>query len=143
MMAIYTHYHFQFSDKEIDQLVALVPAWIQGQKIDQRKLTRQVRNFAVRYGLVPALHGEYVLTTAPDTIYDLPTEVLWRLVKPIIGRHSGYTIVADPAWPHSLNLAKGDIASIGFALYRLSQAGYITFDSAGSIWRIEVLDRHA
>lgn len=128
---------WDFDAKEIQQIVGLMIAWVANLKIDQRKLSKQVRKYARAYGLAPA-NGEFVLSVNIDPLNDLPVEALWRLVRPMIEKSSGYTIVNDRAWAHSLNLDKDDIAGREAILYKLDRAGYITFNSSGSIWRIDI-----
>lgn len=134
-----TYSVFVFSSDEIDQIANLMSAWVANLKIDQRKLSKQVRKYARSFGLVPA-RGEFVMSVNVDPLNDLPIEALWRLVKPMIEKSSGYSIIKDRAWAHSLNLNKDDIAGREAILYKLDRAGYINFNAIGSIWRIDIID---
>jgi len=80
-----------------------------------------------------------------DFVHCMPTEALWKMVEPIVRDRSGYSITADRRWrtfdvweagnKHSTN---DDINKIFRILVHLQMHGYIIFQAAGSIWRVEI-----
>jgi len=143
-------YAYRFNDKEIDQIVLLVKAWIDGLKIDLRHYTPQVRKYARDVYLLDrwnTLQEKWQFNHCFDAEWDTPTEVLWRMIKPMIIDHSGYSITKDRRW-NNLNLDciksvpmdtdSSTVAAIERILLKLDFEGYINFQSAGSIWRIEI-----
>lgn len=130
---------FEFNDKEIDQIVELVNSWVHGLKVDQRTLTANVRKYARCYNLVPAPKNfsKYsIVSTYCDPLYDIPVEALWRAVKPMIATNSGFSITTHQGWAKLNITRKRDIQEIERVLLKLDMEGYITFQSAGNIWRI-------
>jgi hypothetical protein len=121
---------WNFSDKEIDQIVDLVKIWVSGSTnpIDRRKYTKDVLYWATRYNLIimgkdvkewdyqaeKETHPWYVkkwgknryYTTGGsdfDCEYGLPVEALWRLTQPIFKNGKGFsTITKSKEW-HNLN----------------------------------------
>lgn len=104
-----------------------------------------------------------------NLLHDLPDEALWRLVRPIIEETSGYyTITHHRGWiqlgiwsasdthmwesknPYLIE-HDNDYRTNGERIYtpfmrsvlnRLMVAGYIWFQSAGTVWQVTVKDEH-
>lgn len=139
-------------DKECSQIIGLVEAWSRGsQKIDRRRYTKMVIRFADKAGLIAKRDdGRYYTSSDlvdhryffPDT--DLPPQILWRMVEPIVGQHSGYSIIKNPDWCNlniypegSRSHSERDVKAIEVILMVLERAGFIDFQTAGTTWRIE------
>lgn len=106
----YTWVIYEFTDKEIDQIVELVKLWSAGNglPIDRRRFTRQVLKYAEYWGLikqgkdcvnwnwetsqeelawyVKSPERWYISNELNkfDPVYNMPQEALWRIVKEII-----------------------------------------------------------
>lgn len=119
---------YEFSDKEIEQIVELVHKWADGSSspIDCRKFTKQVRQWAENWSLIQK--G----TEMPQTKYNsetqewdypwyvkqwgknryyihselrlfqpiryIPQEALWRILKPMIQERQGFSISTLRDW---------------------------------------------
>jgi len=165
------HNGYTFTQGEIDQLVSLTLAWANGgiRPIDQRKYSKTVLNYArsnhlveyhCKHGVI--IQGAYYLSDdcpkcrarkthwrlypATDkyfTVYLLPVYVLWRLVDPIIGDRTGYSVARDQQW-YNLNIYPANIQHHTIAdfiemlrvLATLAQYRFINFHYAGEIWQI-------
>lgn len=124
---MYKFGYFEFTEKEIDQILSLIDGWVAGlnSPIDRRRYTKNVLKYAHHYGLLclgselPKRYsyetGEYETpkeglrnpdrsfyhrdSRAFDFLTDCPVEVLWKLVEPIIDESSGYyTILKHRGW---------------------------------------------
>lgn len=106
---------WEFTSKEIDQIVALVKLWTNGSILPVRRAgySKQVIEYAVRYGLLieraksknvtPRLYtAEGIAFSNVPGFGNLPIEAVWRLVEPMLaGKESiGYTIVYHKGWQH-------------------------------------------
>lgn len=123
---------WQFSDKEIDQIVKLVQKWATGSltPIDRRRYSKQVLDYAERYKLIkkgsdmkmkPFLdENDNMGMRLPDWVkpdryhisdddifdpaWNLPQEVLYQILKPALEKSSGRSIVRSKVWLQ-LNIA--------------------------------------
>jgi hypothetical protein len=124
---MYKFHYFDFSEKEIDQILSLIDGWCAGlnRPIDRRRYTKNVVSYAHRFGLLclgSELKHRYNYQTQEtelpemgkkypnryfferesrkfDFLHDCPIEILWRLVEPIIDESSGYyTILKHKGW---------------------------------------------
>ena len=99
-----------------------------------------------------------------DAFYSAPIEAIWRIISPILKEHHGfYSIISDKRWVdlcvwnygsnewNRKNEARvehyNDHRTFGESVYLpkmyeylalLARAGYIIFQHAGDIWRVEV-----
>lgn len=155
---------YVFDDKEIDQIVELVRRYSSGSTvpIDKRKVSRQVVEWGLNWNLLQrgqALRtwdGKtpwYVKKYGVGRVYlssgvfsprwNLPVEALWRLVKPMVMEHSGFSITKNRGW-YDLNIypttdeshSERDLEEMWEILAYLHQYHYIRFSSAGNIWQI-------
>jgi hypothetical protein len=145
-----------FSSKEIDQICELVKRWAKGDAclpVDARKLTKQVKEYALHWNLLERREGRLYITTgyAFNVCYSLPIEALWRLVQPMLKEGiTGYSIVNSPMWmalgiaPQNNRFAtEQELHEKEHILLELSAHHYINFQMAGSIWRIDREERAA
>lgn len=140
---------WQFSDKEIDMICTLVRKWTLGHitLIKRASLTKQVIKYALDWGLLE-LRGKrlyFPLYSSFRPRYDLPTECLWRMVKPMLSteHHTGYTIVNNPLWSslniypqNSIHAKDGDMEEKQDILLELDKHHYIFFQFSGTTWNI-------
>jgi len=155
---------WNFNDKEIDQIVTLVKQWASGSgmPIDRRKFTRNVIDYARARGIIALgdhcrkWNGElewYVRSKKRYYInsdlgkfhprWCLPQEAIYRLVKPMLEKHSGFSITSNKGW-HDLNIycskdhlfTNKSIEEMMDILNLLASWGYLIFQYAGSIWCI-------
>lgn len=139
---------FDFSDKEIDQICALVKRWVQGytSPIDARKFTKQVREWGIAWGILAKKHGRlYTQGDGFSALHNMPVEALWRMVEPMLREDgtTGYSVVNNKGWdllniyPQNSKYASGrDLDAKIDVLLKLSQWHYIHFQMAGSTWAI-------
>jgi|SRR5579859_48842 len=147
---MYTFSIYDFSGKEIEQIVALVKRWADGDvwnPVDARTLTKQVKAYAVGWALLAKRDGRLYLTSGSMFIPRayLPTEALWRLVQPMLREDgaTGYSIVNNLQWKH-LNIyeqnnkyaSDRDLREKEDILLELSRHHYINFQMAGTTWCI-------
>lgn len=101
---------------------------------------REVIRHAKTWGFVVAAENNKTVYINKATSYltglDLPDEVLFAIVKPALQVHSGFSITKHSVWQY-LNFHQDDVQSMEKVLFRLHDAGFITFASAGTVWRIE------
>lgn len=155
-MNTYQFHHWNFTDKEINQIVTLVKAWSNGgiMPIDCRKYTRNVIAYATGMQLLRtgnASNGEnekrlYLTGSAHfSPRHDMPVESLWRIVKEIMGERRGYSVSCQKGWL-DLNIwpnghqfhTNRDYTEIVAILNELCLHHYIIFQYGGSIWSIYV-----
>lgn len=157
-------YEDNFSEKEIDQLCALVKRWsIQDiyRPIDARKFTKHVKDWARSYWLLEQ-RGKRLYVTCCSNYKNvsglafyvrlLPIEVIWNIVKPMIGdaESIGWSIGNKPEWEtldiyprkSKYHTDKDEQQMIDILLL-LSQHHYIYFQIAGSVWDIRIEKRDA
>lgn len=164
---------WDFSDTEIDQIVKLIDLASSLNPLDRRRYTRQVQEFALSRNLVywQCRHGIQGRTWAPyppldeckdcrredwrlyaepsrwDPSQDLPVEALWRIVDPIIGERTGFSIARQRNWQR-LNIweegskyaTERDYLAKLQVLNKLFFHRYIIFQYAGSVWQITRLE---
>lgn len=155
---------YDFSEKEIDQIVVLFKRYCSGSTmpIDRRKVSRQVVEWGLNWGLLA--RGEnlknyqnetpwYVKERGLNRVYftrgvcspkwALPVEALWRLVENMVKEHSGFSITKNPGW-YQLNIypatngshSDRDLGEMFEIFVHLDMWGYIRFSAAGSCWQI-------
>lgn len=166
---MYKYCVYNFDDEEINQICELVKLWSAGMStpIDRRKYTKQVIRYAHTFKLVQTgveikqtYYGNkdryvdiryYPAHTNDFQPVYMPQEALWRLLENTLKNCTGgYSIVKDRIW-YALGLQpdcggtsfKPDIDGIWNILFQLSKWRYIKFQSAGSIWRIDVTEEKA
>ena len=167
---MYRNSVFDFSDKEIDQIVEMVKNWGGGDTspIDRRKVSRQVMRWAEGWGLVKRGSdmcdwdgsvpwfvkdaGRFYYSSGQDFmgVWVLPQEALWRLVEPMVRDRRGHSITRDSRW-NELNIyAEGQTGWSARALGEmirvlciLDQWGYLVFQYAGSVWAITLTPENA
>jgi hypothetical protein len=140
-----------FTENEINQIVSLVKEMGRSLPIDRRCYTKNVLKWAKSFDLIydgeqkrwkNEVSGKFYINTRFD-LYYLPAIALWRLVDPIIGKSTGYSISSYKEW-ESLNIAPTsskfhtdrDMAAMYDILGRLDQYHFIILQSAGTIWQI-------
>ena len=127
--------------REITQYQDLYRRWF---RADQRVLpqySQAVRDHARAHCFIaPDERGRmFIGKWSHLTGLDLPAEVLWAFVQPAVAQHSGYSIVKHPIW-RELNIDhRTEVGQIERALILLDAAGFITFQSAGTLWCIDLL----
>ena len=145
----YTFSVYNFTSKEIDQIVTLVVEWTGGRvlPIDQRRHTKNVLEYAERWLLLDIrVDGRLVPGEGHfQACYDLPTEALWRIVSPMFDgqRSRGHSIARRSEWL-TLNIwpvgnKRASAASLQEqidVLDRLASQGYLLVQMAGSVWEI-------
>jgi hypothetical protein len=112
----YTHWHWAFSEREIDILVEQIKNHNQGfsNPIDRRRVPQVVQDYGKERGLFAIGEdnrwyyaggwmrgGANALAMSPfDTVRDAPIEALWRLIEPLIGPSGsiGHSINRDRRW---------------------------------------------
>lgn len=167
---------YNFSDKEINQIVELVHLWSTGSMlaVDRRKHTKQVINYATRWNLIikgcDIVEWDYKTETRGmpywakanryypkmrsfNPVWDLPQEVLWRLVEPMIKfDHIGFSITKNKGWQvfgiwqNGTKQFKEDdcwIDQMRDILNKLASWSYIIFQYAGSVWQITLTPEKA
>jgi len=125
---MHKHWHWEFSDKEIDQIVELASHYGSGkqtglmnrwQALDMRKVSKKVFEWAKASNLIKlgrdmvdcfGKHRWYVKEGGLDRwyisdghqfsyVHYLPPEAMWRMVSPILDRGKGYhTITSAKEW---------------------------------------------
>jgi hypothetical protein len=156
---------YSFSSKEIDQICELVKRWSHGdvfRPVDARKLTKQVKDYAANWNLLEKRNGRLFIKSASswnnvtpgifNVVHNLPVEVLWRLVQPMLKNDTyiGYSIVNSKLW-YDLGIAPQNDRHVTDVelqekediLLKLSCHHYINFQMAGSVWGIYVEERVA
>lgn len=103
------------------------------------KSDMEMRKFIVNRGAVHSRTRHINTDYISRDITDLPDAVIWHMLKPTIEKYTGYSITTDRIWIYDCNFYEGDTLAIEKLLIRLHMAGFITFYSAGSIWRIEIV----
>ena len=185
---------WDFNDKEIDQIVAIVVFSSQGNPndfidingvIDRRKVSKNVFVWAKNWGLIAQgkdivnYKGElphwvknrnrwYIYTGNGhfDALHCVPSEAIWRIISPILKEHKGfYSIISDKRWVDLCVWNRGskewdrkndarveyynDHRTFGESVYLpkmydylgfLALKGYIIFQHAGDIWRVEIIE---
>jgi hypothetical protein len=148
---------YEFSAQEIDQMVGLVRWYCSGvaRPWDRKRqpLSPDVIRWGISVGLVQwdrPSHPRRRLVLAPtgasnrfDPRYALPPEALWRLVDPIIGDRTGFSIAYQDGWL-SLNIwpEGGSFAGVDSLeakielLNLLATWGYIHFQYLANIWQV-------
>lgn len=161
---------YDFSDKEIDQIVQMVKDWAAGSErpIDRRRISRQVLRWAETWGLARRgadmrdWRGElpwfvedaqrFYYTGGKDFwgAWVLPQEALWRLVEPMLQDSRGRSIARDRRWNELGLYAEGQagwndkaLDEIVRVLVGLDQWGYLVFQYAGSTWVITLTPERA
>lgn len=141
----------RFTEKEIDQIISLVRDFGRSIPIDRRRYSRNVLRWAISFDLVydgskqrwpDEKPGKLYINSRFD-IYYLPIIALWKLVDPIIGKSTGYSISTHKEW-EGLNIyptsskfhSSEDFRLMNEVLCRLDQYHFIIFQSAGSVWAI-------
>lgn len=159
---MYPYPNFDFSNLEIDQICSLVRMWASGDKrpIDARHITKQVREYAVGVNLLEK-REDFEWKRRPrlfltrgylfSVTHNLPSEVLWRLVKPMLNKDgtAGYSITSNNLWInhfalyplHSPYSTDSDLQNMEYVLRWLDTEGYIYFQAAGTSWSIHPKDR--
>jgi hypothetical protein len=149
---------FDFSSSEIDQIVSLI-SWCFGQSreafFDSRKISKQVKDYALNWGLLAKKDGRYVCGPLNDRFgrgwahRELPVEAVWRMVRPMFegAQSRGYSLARQKGWL-DLNIypeehrdhKPGDMEHIIDILSYLADKGYVNVLMAGSIWEITILE---
>ena len=161
---------YDFSEKEVDQIVTLILQHSYNNPIDRRKYTKQVISYAVNWNLLEQKEdGRYYHTYGNkfDYLHYTPQEVLWRLMADMLNEATGYSVVNDKRW-HNVNIYTEkeiekqerqsredetyEYCKHHFADYRddkirmllkLHKWGYIHFQYCGNVWRIEITEDKA
>jgi len=131
-------------------LVNLISAWRDNVSFDMRRLSKADRKRAVECGILTRIDGKYEYRREFTAVYDLPTDVLFEILRPALATHSGYSINNAPQWgmplnvyPESHHLAtERDRKEREWALWRLERDGYIDWQIAGSVWRVDICAGH-
>lgn len=139
-----------FTDKQARELAQLIERWAQGDgqiPLDRRTISKSVQEWVRHYGLVEIEKGRWRLRGRYfNPAYDTPIEVLWLMVAPMLGADGsvGYSINKHDGWkllniyPSTSQMAtERDMQDRERVLVRLDMAGYLTFLSAGSVWRVD------
>ena len=150
---VYKFSIYNFTDKEIEQIVTLVKRWANGDTwvpVDARTFTKQVKEYARNWWLLEKRDdGRLYLTKGCrfNPRYDLPPEALWRLVEPMLRKDgaTGYSIVNNPLWEKHLGIevqnsrhaSNRDLQEKEDILLELSAHHYIYFQMAGTVWNIQ------
>jgi hypothetical protein len=169
---MYKHHSFDFTDHEINQIVALLRAFMTHdlrKPVDARRLSRQVRDWATGMGYLEWRNASgkcYCWDKGARLYYPdqlrygffidlIPIEAVWRVVAPMLEQSRGYGIIRNKAWETlNINPVRGwvetepasreqAIKEIQEVLIRLQMWGYLYYQYAGSIWAISVLERAA
>lgn len=141
---------YEFTSCEIDQIVVLVREGHTGRvlPIDKRKYSRQVLEYAWRWGITERRGDGREVCRASGRInscYDLPGEALWRMVAPMLrGQRSiGKSIARDRMWldlniwPEGNRYASAtSLEEQEAVLDTLARMGYLIVQRAGSVWEI-------
>lgn len=150
---------YDFSEKEIEQICGLVKRWASGdvyRPIDGRCFTKQIKTWALGWDLLEAKNDRLYLTSytsyynvsgrAFNVRWNLPVEVLWRLIQPMLREDgaTGYSIVNNPLWYEHLAIApqndrhatNRELEDKEDILIKLSSSHYINFQMAGTVWCI-------
>lgn len=125
----------------------LLKAWRYSGKFDMRRLSPTDRKRALEFGIIEkTAKGKYSFKSNFTPVYDLPIDVLFEALRSALVLHSGYSINNSLVWadlnvyPANNHLASDrDRSEREWALYRLDRDGYINWQAAGSVWRIDVL----
>ncbi len=162
----YTFSVYQFSDHEIDQIVALVKLWAKGDRfvpVDGRKFSNQVKDWAVARDLLEKKNNRLYITSCSGfqnkngAVFtprgNTPIEALWRLIEPMIPEEGaiGYSITNDERWFENLGIATNnhphvvpsEVEEKENILLLLTSHGYIDFNMAGTVWAIYRKERCA
>ena len=148
---VYKFSIYNFTDKEIEQIVTLVKRWANGDTwvpVDARTFTKQVKAYARNWWLLEKREDGRLYLTKDSRFnprYDLPPEALWRLVEPMLRQDgaTGYSIVNNPQWAHldlypqnDRSATDRDLEAKIEVLGTLASYHYIIVQMAGSVWSI-------
>lgn len=148
---------YSFSSKEIDQICELVKEWSMGRMlpVDARKLSKQVKEYALNYCLLERKNGRLYITAGYrfNIHYNFPIEALWRLVQPMLREDgtAGYSIVNNALWMQNLGIAprnsrfatERELEEQESILLELAASHYINVQMAGNAWSIYIEEKVA
>ena len=134
------------TSKRDKQLKTLMDEFNGSGRIDLRRYSRETLRYAENYSLIlKGDNGKYTFNNSFCAAWDLPEAVLWEFVKPMIPASGiGYSLSKNSQW-RKLNISERgchfhrerDMSEMEHVLLRLDAAGYIYFQSAGTIWTID------
>lgn len=148
---------YTFSDREIEAIVSLLKGRWNGRasrNVDMRKLSAQVREWAVSWGLLQWQHQGrssksrlvYTATSYNVRATAIPLEAVWRLAAPLLHEFEGDIprLWADPRWTNLCIPAQmeeeeknqGCLDLMRDVLFALCRGGYLDFRCLGGIWEI-------
>ena len=139
---------YDFSAKEITQIISLVREWSGGRilPIDRRHFTKQVLSYGERWGLLSRHEdGKLYCDGRFTPAHDLPVEALWHFVEPMLNgqRSIGRSLTRNEAWltlniyPQGHRFATDQtLMEQVEVLDTLQNHGYLLVQRAGSIWEI-------
>lgn len=122
-----------------------IPPWSHVYLDDNSTETPARCNWKLRFRRLADVGTRYLQFNAE---WDLPPEALWHFISQFLyfenGQTRGYSINKHPGWltldiyheGHAWDKENRDLERRITALDRLVQAGYIIFQTAGSVWRI-------
>lgn len=156
---------YNFNEKEINQICDLVAKWATGSNspIDARKYTNQVLEYAKNWRLIckgseltrpwsEIKNNRFYINDNImfrfDPVYDMPVEALWQMIKTNIlieNKIYGHSVVNNQNWLmfnayplNNRNASNTDWQVIFDIFSKLAVYGFIVFQTAGNIWRIEI-----
>lgn len=154
------NYHgiYNFSNKEIDGICDLVKRWSisdRSMPVDARRLTKQVKEWAINWNLLEVRNKRIHITSCLSynnlsgcifNLQSLPLEVIWRLVQPMLREDgtAGYSIVNNGLWMKHFGIAPqnnrhvtdGELKEKEDILCLLALHQYIYLQMAGNVWSI-------
>lgn len=137
-----------FTDSEVNQVCELFRSICAGAlKFDLRKLSKNVRDYAFRWGLLERDEKGQVVPKSYIGWRDLPIEAVWRIIRPAFGTENskGRSIAKSQVW-YDLNIfpdgsrhhSANDLEEITECLIRLQSYGYVWAQFGGSVWEITI-----
>jgi hypothetical protein len=155
---------YKFTQNELKQIYNLAVGYNKGDiyPIDRRKITKNVFCYALSRNIIKQgcdmqdWTGDFPWYVKEqeinryyydnerrfNPIYDIPIEVLWMIVEPMIDQRQGYSITMLPdwiklgLWPNIGKQSNIDIDKMIEIFNRLSAHGYIYFQHFSDIWKI-------
>jgi len=147
-MKKYTYSIYTFTDKKIDAICYLLKKrWSGLDSVDRRKLSKQVQDYALVYGLLAWKNGKLVYAKGAAyavSIESIPVECLKRLVFPMLNdKVTGIDVVKDTRWEQLCitcyapdGPSTQSMELVNRVLSRLHKAGCLKFYNGGDVWEI-------
>lgn len=137
------------STADLRKIIKIWDSYIKGYpKYDRRGASHDLRRYLDTYRFFHEDGTPYQQWEGRAQAEDLPVEVLWHYVKPMVGSGIGFSITKDPRWNKLDVYYRGQrhfndnaLREMERILTQLDTYGYITFLAAGSVWEITPADK--